>query len=486
MIEKMVLNYCEKVKFFFEKSTIVMLSIYLFYIAVVMLLLIQSVYGYPLPVGDKDWFYPVIFHFNKTADLSHPFQSPISHQDFRFLWHGFLFPNVQNIFNVFGDYYRIEFSSVSILIINCLILVTLLERKVRRLLLVPVALSIFIYQMGRPELIVSTVLLVDFYVRTVWKRCGWLYNSFVSATLFAISPLSSLFHFLFWVMVEKPGKSITNKFGLLYFVATPCLVYIFFFVCNPGFGFVDWILGLLSHSNIHQSLAQPNNLSQFSGYLWGERRIPYLILGFLYCLLFMIATVSGFVQIAVAFIFSFCVYWFGIKNAVNIYNVVPFVMLFLLHDGRSVATDSKWFSLQLTCKFIGIVVLVLLSVTCLKAIVIDTVQQAYLNLKYGNKPDALIASMSAVENYKTIEVPKAFYLLDNQHKKILQTRGYVNGAMYTGDVVFLTQFDVGVIIENNLPKINGYCLVDYRVHFLPMGVLYDWSFLKYEKCVPQP
>jgi len=96
----------------------------------------------------------------------------------------------------------------------------------------------------------------------------------------------------------------------------------------------------------------------------------------------------------------------------------------------------------------------------------------------------LYSSIRSIPAEKTIELPGAFFFLDSEHKKIILKRTtydlFESGG--GGDVIFLSQFDVGVLNIGNLPKIPGYCIVDSKVNYLPSGVLYDWSYIKYEKC----
>ena len=78
----------------------------IFYFLFSIFLIIQAHHGFPLPVGDKEWFYPVLQNLYNNNELSHPFQTLNSK------WlvygyqypHGFLFPRIQNLFNYHNSY----------------------------------------------------------------------------------------------------------------------------------------------------------------------------------------------------------------------------------------------------------------------------------------------------------------------------------------------------------------------------------------------
>jgi hypothetical protein len=247
------------------------------YISVSLFLFYQSIQGYPLPVGEKDWFYPVIFNLRLKGELSHPYTSPIHETDLRFMWHGVLFPIVQNFFNIFNEFHRIEFSSICIVFINCFLILLLLKPILSHWLLVPIALSVYLYQIGRPELLVSTVLLIDLIIikKNKFIIRNYVYRPFISATLFVISPISSILHFFFWLSIEKSKQGLFNKNNLLYLILTPLIVYCYFKTFVTGFDFQEWISGIWYHKKQYGSDILEDRIQMFSGTYWGKEQ--YLI-----------------------------------------------------------------------------------------------------------------------------------------------------------------------------------------------------------------
>lgn len=56
--------------------------------------ILQALTFIPAPDGDAIWFYPVALESGMSGLLAHPFRSPVSVEDFRFTWHGWLYPAV--------------------------------------------------------------------------------------------------------------------------------------------------------------------------------------------------------------------------------------------------------------------------------------------------------------------------------------------------------------------------------------------------------
>jgi hypothetical protein len=91
--------------------------------------------------------------------------------------------------------------------------------------------------------------------------------------------------------------------------------------------------------------------------------------------------------------------------------------------------------------------------------------------------------MQNIPNDKVIELPSYFYFADNnKHKKLLRNKPPSEDFRYTGDVVYVSQFNINIVKKENMPQIPGYCITDYSLQFYPKWTLYDWSYIKYEKC----
>lgn len=458
----------------------------IFYLSISLFLFFQSIQGYPLPVGEKDWFYPVIFNLKLNGELSHPYTSPIHETDLRFMWHGFLFPIAQNFFNIFDEFHRIEFSSICIVFINCFLILLLLKPIFSHWLLVPVALSVYLYQIGRPELLVSTVLLIDLIIikKNKFIIRSFVYRPFISATLFVISPISSILHSFFWLSIEKSKQGLFNKNNLLYLILAPLIVYCYFKTFVTGFDFQEWISGIWYHKKQYGSDILEDRIHMFLGHLLGERAIPYMLFGFLYCILFFINSKGDKNNKFASIVFLLLTYWFAVKQGIHIKNFAPFIPIFILINNEFInKKDHEYSTIQVAIENIRFIFLVLLSLTCCKALAKETFLHGYLNIKYGNPPGFLINSMQNIPKDKVIELPSYFYFADNnKHKKLLRNKPPSEDFKYKGDVVYISQFNINIVKKENMPQIPGYCITDYSLQFYPKWTLYDWSYIKYEKC----
>lgn len=453
---------------------------------IVILLFVHAIYGYPLSVGDKQWFYPVIFNLKNSRDLIHPFLHPFSLTDLRFNWHGFMFPIIQEKFNIFNDYYRIDFSSVCLIFVNSSLLFIFLlvnfkkqavDKWISVLFLPSVALSIYTYQAGRPELVISTFLLLDCFIRRKDWDLGYLYEAFISATLLVISPISFILHYLFWMSVSKDSKGFNSKLRIYYYGLVPVFVFIYFEVFVVNFNFFEWIQGITSHASGMTFYSSSWSWKIYSGYLWGEPKIPYVILAICYCLLVFAENSRGAINNIAALLFILFSYWYAIREPVHIYNIIVFIPMFIILDifySRGSIFFIRWPK---------VIILVFFSITCINALIYETILGAFSDLRYGIPPSALVKSMQDVPADATIETRPCFYLIDQfQHKKIINTSGFAPDNKYNGDFVFLPQFEIGSIKRDNIPQIPGYCVVDYSIHFYPSKMFYDWAFIKYKKC----
>lgn len=121
----------------------------------------------------------------------------------------------------------------------------------------------------------------------------------------------------------------------------------------------------------------------------------------------------------------------------HIYNFISFIPLLLLYDKQTFPNFNikKLFIFKYLYSFLSPLLLIIFSAGCLEALAKQTVVQAFLNLKYWHPPSSLIKNISAVDNNKVIEIPKAFYFADifsdKVHVKLLQKQDYSKSTLYS-------------------------------------------------------
>ena len=247
------------VKKYFNLTEIQFLSISAITLLCLTLVLGTSAfYGFPISLGDKEGFYPVIHNFSVLNDFSHPFLCYTCEErlgnplQVKFTNHGFLFPKVQAFFLFFDDYERIETSSTIIFFLNGVLFLFLIRvNNLRTFVVFIIAISIFLYQIGRPELIISSVLIIDWYVtKNKYFNYPIFFSSLFSSILFCISPVALILYFPY-IMIKNNYHDIKCNYYMnyLYFLTTPILVYVIFYIFVTQFSFIDWIQGILGASN---------------------------------------------------------------------------------------------------------------------------------------------------------------------------------------------------------------------------------------------
>lgn len=454
-----------------------LMAIYLPIVAIIFLLLTSSVLlmassnGYPIAVGDKQWFYPVIYNIKNLNELSHPFLSPIISENNNFVWHGFLFPIIQSLFVYYDDYSKIELSSVIIWILNCFLFIKIIKvTNVKSFAIFIISAAIFNYQMGRPELLVSTVLLIDYYLeKKGYHERGPIFASFISATLFCISPVSFIIYFFFNLSKVEDIKNASNLKNPIYYILTPLFVYIYFILTVKDFTFSAWMKGIYAHSKI---LTGAKSSSDYDGYLFGNLFLPLLFVGYLGCLVSLVSSIKTKTQFVFNALFIFVAYWFSIRTALQIYNTIPFVPFILISSGKNENALSK----------INFIIILLFSFYCAKGITLNKTRDMLITIEKGNPARLLEESIKNVELNKTIQLPSEFYIYGmNRPYLILDKEVALKGKNYSADVLYFSQVSVGYLTESTIPRVDGYCLKEKRVN-LNSQVLYDWSYLKYEKC----
>jgi len=215
--------------------------------------------GASLSFDDDIWFQPIVLSFAETGRLIHPFMSPIrANDEGLLLWHGWLMPVVngatQNLFGVDGGYASIKFSAhvlASLIFTGFAAFFVKVMGPVRASVILPILLCVFLYQVGRPEIVASGVLLA--YLIIIDRRVDTYATFLVSiciALLFVTSPVLAVYISLFTaVSIFSVGSIRTDNLRTI--AGYLCLVPTFVFLTTFAFTdlvFTDWLAGIFQHA----------------------------------------------------------------------------------------------------------------------------------------------------------------------------------------------------------------------------------------------
>ena len=157
---------------FVKEKTNSFLTILILLLTLIVLfsIILASFFGYPIAMGDKEGFYPVIFNLFEKNQFIHPFLCHLC-ENYVSNWsnipwtnHGFLYPTLLSKFIIFNEYERVELTVIFFLIFNLFFCMKIiLDKSINSYLIYIVFFALNLFQVGRPELLVTTVLLIDLY-----------------------------------------------------------------------------------------------------------------------------------------------------------------------------------------------------------------------------------------------------------------------------------------------------------------------------------
>jgi hypothetical protein len=431
----------------------------------------SAVEGYPIPIGDREWFYPVIFNLLNFGNLAHPNSSPIGEQGGNYIWHGFLFPVIQQIFSISNKYSQIEFSGVIIWLINCLLFILVVGiRSFPSLIIFIISVSIYSYHIGRPDILVSTVLLLDWYLyKKNYYGKPLILMPLVLSIIFCISPLVPLVYiFIMAIRYEKINYTYLNFENLKYILLFPLYIYFLFLMSVSDFTIIEWFEGIIKHA-FSISSASPGG--DFHYYLTNMQYLQYIFIVMAAGFLILIdRSTRSLTHLGLLVAFCFLIYFFAFRSAPLIHKAVQYVPAVILLYNYENKKLSKLIILLLVC----------FSIVCVKGMY-GKVFDLSLALKRGHSANYLEESVNSIPAGKVISLPSQFFSLANKNQIVVLDRNKLLEPKSGADILYFSQMSVGYIKNLNDFKIKGYCLTESRVNYNSQ-VLYDWSYLRFDKC----
>ena len=471
-------------------------------ITLFLILVVSGFYGFPISMGDKEGFYPVIYNLNSTNDFSHPFMCYTCDErmgnplNTKFTNHGFLFPIIQSSLLFFNEYHKIETSSSLIFLINGFVFICLINLKNKRHFLVfIITISVYLYQIGRPELVISLILAVDWYLtKKQYFNSSIIFPSFISAVIFCVSPVALILYFPYMALKNNFHKINTSYYwNYLYYILTPLFILITFHLFVNQFTFLEWIKGILGASNhYHPANILPgefyekyghSSLNEYFTYLFkGSRFLPLLFIGIFICF-FGLAKQSMKSNRIIKFftlLFIALLIWFGLRRPIFIYNIVafiPFILLILDNENNLVSKINN-------------TLLSIFAFACASSIIFYSMIIPIYTLNNGKKVEDLRDSMHKVSKFRTVQLPKQFWMHSRKTKNIgflyaspnsKETDHYFGTKGLYADILYFSGYNLKRTRNDVIPEIEGYCIDEVNLNLSKIK-LFDYSYLKYERC----
>lgn len=469
-------------------------SFALYFLIIILTLWFSGYFGYPLPLGDKEGFYPVIFNFSVSGEYSHPFMCYTCEERMGnpenkyFSNHGFIFPKTLSSLFFFDSYKKIETSSINLLLINfSLLLIVFHYFNIFDYVKFTILFSFFIFQIGRPELLVSTILILDFYVskKNYFKKDIYLI-AFFTATIFCISPLSAVIYFVY-NQIKNRFISIESKYylSIVYYLLTILLIIILFYIFVNEFSFYTWIFSILKAGGHHSNeffdinkILNPGflygNFSEYWTYIIkGPKSIPLLFLAIICVIILLLENFSKLNFFDKIFLFAFFIllYWFALRRPIFNYTIIGFIpFLFLVIDEKK-TLFLKYKKILLNFFFLA----------CFSSLTIFSLVTPILYLLKGIKPDTLEESLHKIQKPETISIPKQFWMFSNKDDNItFQLKSNPYQENFNDTYVYVSSINLKGT-KDKLNKIKNYCIDEIKVKN-EFFRLYDYSYIRYKKC----
>lgn len=483
----------------FLKVDRINLQLVAFLVLIVLFLIlgISGFYGFPISLGDKEGFYPVIHNLSSNNEFSHPFMCFTCEERMgnpfktKFMNHGFLFPWIQSSLLFFSEYEKIETASSLLFLINGFVLIYIINLKVKKnFIIFIIGISIYLYQIGRPELIISLILAVDWYI-TKQKYFNYqiILTSSISALLFSVSPVALILYFPY-IFLKNNYFKLDNKYylSISYYLLTPILIVLIFHLFVNQFTFFEWIQGLIKASGHYHpvNILPGKNYEDFGHsslheifiyFIKGPRFLPFLFICIFVCFFGLIKDCIQTNKLIILFtlIFISLLFWFGIRRTIFIYNIlafIPFILLMLKEDESRFSKINK-------------ILLSVFSLACVASLLFYSIYKPIYTLIDGNNVKDLKYSLATIEDTQTVQVPKEFWMHSSKKKNI----GFITTSPFNkeskssfyADILYFSELSLGKIKNRDVPKINGYCVDDVKLR-LSNITLYDYSYIRYRRC----
>ena len=469
----------------FIKNKLTLFAIFTLFILFV-IKFISSYYGFPISLGDKEGFYPVTFNYAFNKELIHPFlcftcENILGNPHEKpFTNHGFLYPILLSKLMFLKNYEQIEISNIILFLLNGIIFLGIIKVNSFKLFFIfIISLSVFLYQIGRAELLVSTILLIDLYItKNKYFNYPIIFISLILAILFCISPLCSVIYF-YYAYIKNDFYKIKIKYykNIFIYINVPIITFIIFNLFVNDFTFIDWVSGLWGKKGHHTNIYSENYMNVDFVEYWiyfirGPSSLPVVCIAYFVIFLGLLRTCqkAKIDYIFFVVVFLFLILYFGLRRPVFIYNAMPWIPFILLLLNFNIGLTAK-FNFFLISIFAGFCSISIFYIALYKNI------HTILN---GNSALSLKVSLSKIDEKYTVKIPKQFYMFSKKGKNISLLHPVSPKEHFSEDIIYFHQFDLYLIGES-VPIIKGYC-IDEKYLNNSSSLLKDYSYIKYIKC----
>ena len=262
-------------------------------IFVVFNIVITSMPGY-----DSQWFFPVAYWHLFSNDLIHPVATPMSNGPGEYNYHGWLWPMLISKLSPTVTYTNVLLTS-NILVITAFISFFLNSIRFSSFqifaLFSPIFTVLLSYQVNRPELLITNLLLIYFLISSIknFKNIQSILEGLLWGLMFLTSPVTAVLISLLFVLDNFRLKESARHFVLKTLAQSliAILVVIVATEIFTKFGISGWFAGLRDHASIINE-NKPDFSSFFTYYVVNHSfPAPFLVL----CILLILNT-SNIIQ----------------------------------------------------------------------------------------------------------------------------------------------------------------------------------------------
>ncbi|MDG4649149.1 hypothetical protein P6F26_11890 [Roseibacterium sp. SDUM158017] len=221
---------------------------------VLLCLMLEDVYGVAITSGDENWFFPISWAYSETGMLFHPFATPVpDNPNGELIWHGWLTPLLLGALQPLAGYAHIKLSAHVLALAMLGGYAWFIVKRFgmsAAILCVPILGALFVYQAGRPELLLSGLILA--YLLLFERADRLILDGLVLALLAVTSPVAG-FMIGILMMLRRADDFPVGR-DLLYHIARLCVVVpllagaltLFLAGLNP----FEWIRGVATHGTV--------------------------------------------------------------------------------------------------------------------------------------------------------------------------------------------------------------------------------------------
>ncbi|WP_340297089.1 MULTISPECIES: hypothetical protein [unclassified Roseobacter] len=354
--------------------------------------ILSSIQGYVITSGDQNWFLPIAWAFSETGILFHPLRSPIQdNPEYLLIWHGWLMPWLQGHLNPLREYSHVRLSGDIIALLTFCAYAHYLHRQFGSkyaAICTPALAAVLAYQVGRPELIVSAILIVHFYLERKFDPLPLLASTL--ALLAITSPAAGLLVSVMLLLRLCASMNDRREFFALLFkltVVVPLLVYCLTSILS-GINPFDWLRGIIDHGQI----VSDRFGSGFVQYFVLHSKIPFnfmLLIPLVVIMTLFIRHSDPAIASILALIIVFLIWYLSFRLPLAVYNFLSLAPIILVSFGERLSDINKIIVRQ------ALFSIVLLSLACSMAMgrngLIDVI-----NFKGGNRVSDWLSAVQAL------------------------------------------------------------------------------------------